>query len=265
MTATERTGRHRAARSRRKIISKGAALAAMALTAVPVGIGLVLTGPDGDGFSSNASSHSGSQTTLPRPDAGSPSSRPVAPQQTLKPTAPPSAAIMQVGPGTFRTASAGTADSRRESLTYTIEVEHGLPFNVRETAQTINGILGDSRGWGDAKAMTFRQVAGSSDARILLASPATTDALCAPLRTSGEVSCRNGPLVVLNARRWATATEDYADDIDSYRIYLVNHEVGHLVGEAHQECPGPNQPAPVMQQQTYGLDGCRRNVWPQHG
>lgn len=151
-----------------------------------------------------------------------------------------------------------TPSHGQDSLTYTVEVEHGLPYNVQETALSIRRILNDRRGWGGA----FRQVSWDSDARILLATPATTDALCAPLQTNGEVSCRNGPLVVLNARRWATATEDYVDDIESYRIYLVNHEVGHLLGESHQECPGPGQPAPVMQQQTYGLDGCRRNVWP---
>src|SRR3546814_12835213 len=95
MTTTERTGRHRAARSRRRVVSKGAALAALALTALPVGIILVLTGPMEDGFSSRAPSPSGSTTTLPRPDAESSSSRPVAPPQPLKPTPPPLAAILQ--------------------------------------------------------------------------------------------------------------------------------------------------------------------------
>jgi hypothetical protein len=150
-------------------------------------------------------------------------------------------------------------------LTYTVEVEHGLPFDVQESAQTISGILKAGRGWSDEVGRSFRQVDAEGEARILLATPATTDALCAPLRTRGAVSCRNGSLVVLNARRWAIATNDYADDVTSYRIYLVNHEIGHLLGRSHQACPGRGRPAPVMQQQTYGLDGCRRNVWPQSG
>src|SRR3546814_2570128 len=124
MTTTERTGRHRAARSRRRVVSKGAALAALALNALPVGIILVLTGAMEDGFSSRAPSPSGSTTTLPRPDAESSSSRHVPPQQTLKPTAPPLAAIMQVGPGTLRTTSAGAAVSPREMLHYTIATDH---------------------------------------------------------------------------------------------------------------------------------------------
>lgn len=233
------------------------------LTAFPVGVALSSSNRYESWSQRTSHSPTDTRTTVPAPDPGPPRSRTVAPQQTLTPTTPPS--IMRAGPGTFRTAHAEKATTRLASLTYTVEVEHGLPFNLKETARTIKEILGDNRGWGGAKGLTFRQVSNSGDARVLLASPATTDALCAPLKTSGQVSCRNGALVVLNAQRWATATDDYADDIGSYRIYLVNHEVGHFLGESHQECPGPDRPAPVMQQQTYGLEGCRRNVWPQSG
>jgi hypothetical protein len=147
-------------------------------------------------------------------------------------------------------------------LTYTVEVEAGLPFQVEATARTVETILEDSRGWAGVTGQQFHRVAADAELRILVASPATTDELCAPLDTAGRVSCRNGDLVVLNARRWAFGVTHYEGRRNAYRIYVVNHEVGHALGRSHVACPAEDAPAPVMLQQTYGLDGCRLNPWP---
>jgi hypothetical protein len=68
--------------------------------------------------------------------------------------------------------------------------------------------------------------------------------------------------VVLNLRRWVLGAEAYGTDLAAYRTYLVNHEVGHGIGHAHEYCGGAGQPAPVMMQQTYGLKGCTPWPWP---
>lgn len=152
--------------------------------------------------------------------------------------------------------------ARRRIMSYTVEIERGLPFPPVSTARRVDATLADPRGWADVEDVSFRRVEASPDQRVLLASPDTTDRLCAPLQTRGQVSCRVGDLVVLNARRWAFGTEDYRGDLLGYRRYVVNHEIGHALGRDHVFCPAPGEPAPVMAQQTYGLQGCRANAWP---
>lgn len=122
--------------------------------------------------------------------------------------------------------------------------------------------LNDRRSWASAG---FRFVADpASDLRVVLAEPPVVDGLCAPLRTRSQVSCQNGDVVALNAERWRSTTDDWDRSDTEYRQYLVNHEVGHLVGQRHPEprCPAPGTPAAVMEQQTKGLAGCLGNPWP---
>jgi hypothetical protein len=68
-------------------------------------------------------------------------------------------------------------------------------------------------------------------------------------------------VVAINADRWRTATPQWPADLVTYRQMLVNHEVGHLLGLKHRRCPGAG-PAPVMEQQSTNLGGCRPNPWP---
>ena len=42
--------------------------------------------------------------------------------------------------------------------------------------------------------------------QVLLAHPETVDKLCHPLDTDGEVSCCQGTKVVINVKRWRTAS-----------------------------------------------------------
>lgn len=176
---------------------------------------------------------------------------------------PPRVAVPAAASGLLVAVSGATPPvSGQRVWTYRVEVEQGLPFAGAEFAAAVDATLADPRSWA-ARGHVFQRLdTEGTDFRLILASPALTDQLCAPLNTRGEVSCRNGDLVVLNALRWAEGIADYAGDLASYREYMVNHEVGHRIGRGHVQCTGSGDPAPVMMQQTYGLDGCLPNPWP---
>ena len=130
-------------------------------------------------------------------------------------------------------------------------------------AKTVRATLTDPRGWTNSGERSFRRVgAGQAhDFTLYLVTPRTRDELCQDV-PDGYTSCRNGDKVVLNVARWVKGVPGYGAPLSVYRQYMVNHEVGHRLGQGHERCPGDGEPAPVMQQQTLGLHGCTPNPWP---
>ena len=254
-------GRRRAAPVRRRRLSRGAVL--LGLVAAHVGlIGGVqpFLPSDRDDLAAVAA-----EQLLPEPAAAaaadvragvlpSPGVRPVI--EALGPEIP------QRASGAFVAARASDAVVPQGALTYRVEVERGLPYDAAAFARAVDRTLGDPRSWAARTGRPMMRVGGEADLRIVLASPGTTDDLCAPLTTEGQVSCRNGDDVVINAVRWAQGAPSYGGDVAAYRIYVVNHEVGHGLGHGHAGCPAKGDLAPVMLQQTLGLHGCRANPWP---
>jgi Protein of unknown function (DUF3152) len=151
---------------------------------------------------------------------------------------------------------------------FIVEVEDGIGVEGAPFAEAVEATLGDPRSWGSGGRMSFQRVgaaeasAGQFDFKVSLVSPGSMETYCPGVGTGGYTSCRYGDRAVINLARWATAVPDYEGDVATYRLYVVNHEVGHALGNGHEECPGAGQLAPVMQQQTLGLDGCRKNAWP---
>jgi hypothetical protein len=218
--------------------------------------------------------------------AGSPSAAPPAPpvpgtaaapdapaQGDAEPTVLPAPAdavtYVEQGAGTVSMVDGvspvfGTGPLRR----FVVEVEDGLGVDAAVFAQAVEATLGDQRSWGNGGRMSFQRVgvaeatARQYEFKVTLVSPGNMERYCPGVGTGGYTSCRYGERAVINLARWATAVPDYQGDVATYRQYVVNHEVGHALGQGHEPCPGAGQPAPVMQQQTLGLEGCTKNAWP---
>lgn len=188
------------------------------------------------------------------------------------PAAAASRSVVEEGTGRFIVLEVPTKHNPTtvgRIVRYTVEVEGGLGPAAAGLPETVARVLLDQRAWQPVDGIRFvnvtpRQAASGQhvDIRVTLASPKTTDRLCAPMRTTSQVSCWNGERSVLNLRRWILGAETWGGDLAGYRTYLINHEVGHGLGHQHAECPAPGRHAPVMMQQTLGLHGCVPWAWP---
>ncbi|UOY01116.1 DUF3152 domain-containing protein [Blastococcus sp. PRF04-17] len=155
-------------------------------------------------------------------------------------------------------APAATAADR--TYTYTIETRGPVSSDVGYFATMARATFAHSAGWGLGGRLGFTQVPSGGNFRLILATPAQVAA--ASPSCSAQWSCRVGELVLINEQRWNGGSASWPYSVHNYRHYVINHEVGHWLGLGHQNCPGAGAPAPVMQQQSISLGGCRAQIWP---
>jgi hypothetical protein len=203
------------------------------------------------------------------------------------PVTAPADGVPASGDGTFTIAPGGTGlvGGGTTLVTYRVEVENGITWGANPVwtpasfGGVVDGVLADPRGWTASAAApitdtyshltnaswSFQRISGDGySVRILLATPATTDKMCGSvgLTTEGVYSCRYGRTILINLRRWLNGAPGFPISLDGYHTMVINHEMGHLLGFKHMDCPGAGQPAPVMQQETINLGGCVANAYP---
>ncbi len=235
------------------------AKSAAALVTLCVVVGLVSALPDGSDQPSDAVEvgAAATSTTAPAPTATT------APTTTSTSTTTTTAPLTPGRVGVFVPVAGQTEVIGSGSLvTYSVEVEEAVGIDPAEVGAVVDAAFSDPRSWTASGSTSFQRVEAGGQVRIVLATPPTTDERCAPLPTNGIFSCGVGKDVSINSERWLNATHDWPLGIEAYRAHVLNHEMGHALGEGHVFCSGPGQLAPVMMQQTKGLKGCLANPWP---
>jgi len=150
-----------------------------------------------------------------------------------------------------------------KKFNYGIKVESSLNIDSECIKELLNLILNHEKGWINITGKSFHHTnVEDSDFVYIFATPETTDELCYPLQTNGIYSCRNEREIVINDFRWKNGATDFLRDLETYRLYLINHETGHILGWGHSNCPKEGAVAPVMMQQSKGTDGCIPYGWP---
>ncbi|MEK7594850.1 MAG: DUF3152 domain-containing protein [Patescibacteria group bacterium] len=151
----------------------------------------------------------------------------------------------------------------KRAYTYCVAAKGVDEANLPELKAKLAAVYSDPRGWSLGGANTFTEV-GSGCSFIVWLTAAdlmpTFGAIC-----DSMWSCTVAPNVILNFDRWRLASDSWngaGGSLDDYRTMVINHETGHWFGFNHRYCSGAGQLAPVMQQQSIGMQGCATNPWP---
>lgn len=147
------------------------------------------------------------------------------------------------------------------TFTYTVKTD-GSKSSLSTFSALANQTLNDSRGWANLGA-TFKEVPVGGQFNLVLANASRLPAYSPGC--SVDWSCRVGVSVIINENRWDGATNawnSFGGSLRDYRHMVINHEVGHWLGHGHENCSKPGAKAPVMQQQSIDMQGCKPNPWP---
>jgi hypothetical protein len=151
----------------------------------------------------------------------------------------------------------------RATVTYEIASRGAVSADLEDFATQVARYLSDPLGWPGA-GVEFKRVDSGGLITIWLVEDSQVPSFSSICSTG--LSCSIGRNIIINEVRWLeSAPPGVMDEVplDQYRMMVVNHEVGHWLGHHnHSSCPGPGRVAPLMMQQSKGLNGCTFNPYP---
>lgn len=150
----------------------------------------------------------------------------------------------------------------RKVVTYRVITRGSIRADLATFKKQAQQTYDDPRGWR-AMGVRFKRVSKGGDFTLVLSQASKVPSFSSAC--SSTYSCRVGRYVIINQTRWLKASPAWrakGGSVRTYRHLVVNHETGHWFGKGHASCGGKGQLAPVMQQQSKGLAGCKINPWP---
>jgi len=142
-----------------------------------------------------------------------------------------------------------------KDLRYKISIESNIKRNLKNFKKEVDNILSHPKSWK----VNFSQNNTNYDFEIILTSAKNVKKYC---KFSG-LSCAdpNSKKIWINNSRWINGAKASKLSLKNYRIYLINHEIGHILGFSHTK-PIKNKKTEVMVQQTLGIGNGIPNPWP---
>lgn len=149
--------------------------------------------------------------------------------------------------------------------TYCIAAKGVSEAGLADLRGKLAATYADVRGWNAGGFLAFEQVSSGCRYTVWLTAPqymTSFGSIC-----DAYYNCQVGKNVIVNNDRWEKATDPWnaaGRSLEEYRSLIINHETGHRLTfrDHNPTCTQPGQLAPVMMQQSMGLNGCTFNAWP---
>lgn len=142
-----------------------------------------------------------------------------------------------------------------KTLRYKVLIDKDIKRSLKNFKNDVDKILSHPKSWN----VKFIQDDIKYDFKIILTPARKITKVC---KFSG-LSCADmwNNVIYINNYRWIKGSKASKLPLNQYRIYLINHEVGHILGFGHSK-PKKGKKVPVMNQHTLGIYPGLPYCWP---
>jgi uncharacterized protein DUF3152 len=146
-------------------------------------------------------------------------------------------------------------------MKYTIKIDDKYHLNKNLIINKIKNTLNDKRGWIKF-GYIFEYVDSKKNADFIITFKDNDEIV--DICDLAGLSCAdtNENIIYFNLYRWKKGSNKSMLNLDDYRNYVINHEVGHILGKHHIPLGKKGTKAPIRIQQTVGIGHHKPNSWP---
>lgn len=139
---------------------------------------------------------------------------------------------------------------------YSVSIDPTIKRSLVNFKKQIRKILENPKTW----CIRFKEDNENPDFIIFLTTDSAINQACKLRGLSCADWSKN--IIYINNDNWSKGSKKSGLNLEDYRIYVINHEIGHILGIHNHLKPKKGCKVPVMNQSTLGIGKGLPNMWP---